>query len=113
MTMMKGDNVTEQIPLPTQPDDNQQDPHWGLFRDAGLDTEDHPSAAQSTVAAPPSQDLFSHASEYDVADQQRPATPHSDDMTPRSFQPPFEAETDPADALDQQRPVPADDDDYR
>ena len=113
MTMMKGDNMTEQIPLPTHLDDSQQDPHRGLFRAAGLDAEDHPSAAQSTVAAPPSQDLFSHASEYDVADQQRPATPHSDEMTPRSFHLPFEAETDPADALDQRRSVPVDDDDYR
>ena len=108
--------MTEQIPRRTQPDDGQQDTHQGLFRTPGHEAEDQPPAARSTattVAAQPSSDLFSHASEHDVAEQQQPASHQDDDKAPRSFQLPFEAETDTADALDQQRSVPAEDDDYR
>jgi hypothetical protein len=113
---MMGDNMTEQTPRQTPPDDGRQDTHQGLFRTAGQEVEDHSPAARSTattVAASPSSDLFSHASEHDVAEQQRPATDQDDDVAPRSFQLPFEAETDTADALDQRRSVPTDDDDYR
>jgi hypothetical protein len=56
--------------------------------------------------------VFSHASDYDVAEQQRPAAPQ-DEVTMRSLRFPFETEADPVDAIDQLRSVPIDEDDYR
>ena len=55
-------------------------------------------------------DVFSHGSEYDVAEQQRP---EHDEVAMRSLQLPFEAEVDVVDAIDQRRSVPVDEDDYR
>ena len=113
--MMKGDNLTEQISQHSHPDDRQPAKDQGLFRAAGQPTEDRHSAARTiafSAGARPSWDVFSHASEYDVTEQQRLATPH-DELTMRSLQLPFHAETDTADALDQRRFVPVDDDDYR
>jgi hypothetical protein len=68
----------------------------------------------SSAASQPSWDVFSHASDYDVAEQQRPATSH-DEVAMRSLRRPFEAETeaDVIDVIDQQRSVPVDEDDYR
>jgi hypothetical protein len=54
--------------------------------------------------------VFSHGSEYDVAEQQRP---EHDEVTMRSLQLPFEAEVDVVDAIDQWRSVPVDEDDYQ
>jgi len=110
--MMNGDNLTEQISRRSQSDDDRQAKHQGLFRAAGPGSgEQHPKA-RSIVAAQPSWDVFSHASEYDVAEQQRPATQH-DEVAMRSLRLPFEAEADVVDAIDQRRSVPVDDDDYR
>jgi hypothetical protein len=92
--MMKGDNLTEQFPRRTQSDDGRQVAHQGLFRAAGQEAEERDPAARSiapSAAAQPSWDVFSHASEYDVAEQQRPATQH-DEVAMRSFQLPFLAE---------------------
>lgn len=110
---MKGDNLTEQFSRRTQPDDGRQTAHQGLFRAAGQEAEDqHPAARSITPsgAAHPSWDVFSHASEYDVAEQQRP---EHDEVAMRSLQLPFEAEADVVDAIDQRRSVPVDEDDYR
>lgn len=113
--MMKGDNLTEQISRRTQPDDGRQAKHQGLFRAAGQEAGERDPAARSiapSVVAQLSWDVFSHASEYDVAEQQRPATQH-DEVAMRSLQLPFEAEADAVDAIDQRRSVPVDEDDYR
>lgn len=113
--MMKGDNLTEQISRRIQPDDGRQAKHRGLFRAAGQEVgERHPAARPITPSdvAQPSWDVFSHASEYDVAELQRPATQH-DQVAMRSLQLPFEAEADVVDAIDQRRSVPVDEDDHR
>jgi hypothetical protein len=97
--MMKGDNLTEQISR-----------HPDLFHAAGQEAQDrHPTGRPTAPrpAAHPSWDVFSHASEYDVADQQRP---DHDEVAMRSLQLPFAAE---ADVVDQRRSVPVDEDDYR
>jgi hypothetical protein len=113
--MMKGHNLTEQISRRTQPHDGRQAKHQGLFRAAGQQAGERDPAARSiapSAAAQPSWDVFSHASEYDVTEQQRPTTQH-DDMAMRSFQLPFIAEADVVDAIDHRRTVSADEDDYR
>jgi hypothetical protein len=115
--MMKGDNVTQQSPRHTQPDDRRQVQHHSLFRAADPQAEDrHPATRSITLsaAAHPSGDVFSHASEYDVAEQQRPATQH-DEVAMRSLRLPFETEADILDAIDQRRSVSIDEDedDYR
>jgi hypothetical protein len=110
--MMKGDNLTEQFSR-TPPDDGRQVAHQGLFRVAGQDAGERDPAARSiapSAAAQPSWDVFSHGSEYDVVEQQRP---EHDEVAMRSLQLPFEAEADIVDAIDQLRPVPVDEDDYR
>jgi hypothetical protein len=99
----------------TPPEDRRATQHHGLFRAAGQQREDrHPTARSIAprAAAQPSWDVFSHASDYDVAEQQRPAAPH-DEATMRSLRLPFETEADPVDAIDQLRLVPIDEDDYR
>lgn len=108
--MMKGDNLTEQFSRRTRPDGGRQVEHQGLFRVAGQETEEREPAARSIAPAQPSWDVFSHGSEYDVAEHQRP---EHDEVAMRSLQCPFEAEADVVDALDQRRPVPVDEDDYR
>ena len=111
----KGDNLTEQISRRTPPDDGRQAKHQGLFRAAGQGAGERDPAARSiapSAAAQPSWDVFSHASEYDIAEQQRPATQH-DEVAMRSFQLPFVAEADVVDAIDQWRSVSVDEDDYR
>lgn len=112
--MMKGDNLTEQISRRTPPDDGRHAKHQGLFRTAGQPAGERDPATRSiapSAAAQPSWDVFSHASEYDIAEQQRPATQH-DEAAMRSFQLPFVAEADVVDAIDQRRSVPVDEDDY-
>ncbi len=111
--MMRGDNMSEQISR-HQPDDLRQ-ANQGLFRAAGQDTEGRQPAARPITfgaAAQPSWAVFSNGSDYDVAEQQRPATQH-DEVAMRSLRLPFEAEADVVDALDQRRSVPFDEDDYR
>ncbi|MGH3780426.1 MAG: hypothetical protein ACRDRO_07305 [Pseudonocardiaceae bacterium] len=106
--------MTEQISRRTPPDDGRQAKHQGLFRTAGQPAGERDPATRSiasSAAAQPSWDVFSHASEYDVAEQQRPATQH-DEVAMRSFQLPFIAEADVVDAIDQRRSVPVDEDDY-
>jgi hypothetical protein len=104
--MMKGDNLTEQFSQRTPPDDGRQVAHQGLFRVAGRkEAGEQDPAARSiapTAAAQPSWDVFSHGSEYDVAEQQRP---EHDEVAMRSLQLPFEAEVDVVDAIDQWRSV--------
>lgn len=110
---MKGDNLTEQFSRRTQPDDDWQVATQGLFRAAGQETGERDPAARSitpSAAAQPSWDVFSHGSEYDVAEQQRP---EHDEVAMRSLQLPFEAEADVVDAIDPWRSVPVDEDDYR
>jgi hypothetical protein len=102
--MMKGDNLTEQFSR-----------HQGLFRVAGQEAGERDPAARSiapSAAAQPSWDVFSHGSEYDVAEQQRP---EHGKVAMRSLQLPFEAEAeaDVVDAIDQWHSVPVDEDDYR
>ena len=97
----------------TQPDDGRQVARQGLFRAAGQETGERDSAARSrapSVAAQPSWDVFSHGSEYDVAEQQRP---EHDEVAMRSLQLPLEAEGNVVDAIDQWRSAPVDADDYR
>jgi hypothetical protein len=111
--MMKGENLTEQISRRTPSDGDRQVEHQGLFRAAGQETGEREPAARSiapSAGARPSWDVFSHGSEYDVAEHQRP---EHDEVAMRSLQCPFEAEADVVDALDQRRPVPVDEDDYR
>jgi hypothetical protein len=111
--MMKGDNLTEQFSRRTPPDDGRLVGHQGLFRVAGQEAGQRDPAARSVapgVAAQPSWDVFSHGSDYDVAEQQRP---EHDEVAMRSLQLPFEAEVDVVDAIDQWRSVPVDEDDYR
>jgi hypothetical protein len=111
--MMKGDNLTEQFSRRTPPDDGRQVAHQALFRAAGQDAGERDPAARSiaaSIAAQPSWDVFSHGSEYDVAEQQRP---EHDEVAMRSLQLPFEAEVDVVDAIDQRRSIPVDEDDYR
>jgi hypothetical protein len=111
--MMKGDNLTEQFSRRTQPDDVRQVAHQGIFRAAGQETGERDPAARSiapSAAGQPSWDVFSHGSEYDVAEQQRPV---HDEMAMRSLQLPFETEVHVVDAIDQWRSVPVDEDDYR
>lgn len=110
--MMNGDDLTEQISRGSQPDDDRQAQHQGLFRAAGPGIGERPPKAQSIAAVQPSWEVFSHASEYDVAEQQRPVSPH-DEVAMRSLRFPFEAEADVLDAIDQRRSVPVDEDDYR
>ncbi len=112
---MKGDNLTEWISRRAQTDDGRQAKHQGLFRAAGQEAGERHPAARSiapSAAAQPSWDVFSHASEYDVAEQQRPATQH-DEVAMRSHQLPFEAVADVVDAIDQRRSVPVEEDEYR
>ncbi|HEV7828714.1 MAG TPA: hypothetical protein VGP04_07650 [Pseudonocardiaceae bacterium] len=97
--------MTDQFLRRTQPDDGRQVAHQGVFRAAGQEVGERDPAARSiapSAAAQPSWDMFSHASEYDVAEQQRPATQH-DEVAMRSFQLPFVAEADVVDAIDQRR----------
>jgi hypothetical protein len=111
----KGDNLTEQSSRHIQPDDRRSPQHHGLFRAAGQQAQDRDPAARSiapSAAAQPCWDVFSHASEYDVAEQQRPAT-HHDEVAMRSLRLPFDAEADVVDSIDQRRLVPVDEDDYR
>jgi hypothetical protein len=111
--MMKGDNLTDQFSRRTQPDDGRQVAHQGLFRAAGREAGERDSATPSiapNAAGQPSWDVFSHGSEYDVAEQQRP---EHHEVARRSLQRPFEAEIDVVDAIDQSRSVPVDEDDYR
>jgi hypothetical protein len=108
--------MTEQISRRTQPDVGQQGKYQGLFRAAEQAAEDRPPVTRSTAttaAARPSCDVFSHACEYDVAEQRRPATHQHDEVALQSLQLSFEAETDIVDVIDQQRSVPIDEDDYR
>ena len=98
-----------------QPEKRRRAQRQGLFWAAGQLPEDRHPAARSiapSAAAQPSWDVFSHASDYDVAEQQRPAAP-PDEVTMRSLRLPFETEADPVDAIDQLRSVPIDEDDYR
>jgi hypothetical protein len=111
----KGDNLTQPSSRHTPPQDRRPAQHHGLFRAAGQQRDDRHPAARSiapSAAAQPSGDVFSHASDYDVAEQQRPAAPQ-DEVTMRSLRLPFETEADPVDAIDQLRSVPIDEDDYR
>ena len=111
----KGDNLTEQSSRHTQPDDRRPVQHHGLFRAAGQQPEDRHPAAQRiapSAAWQPSWDVFSHASDYDVAEQQRSATDH-DEVAMRSLRHPFETDADAVDVIDQQWSVPVDEDDYR
>jgi hypothetical protein len=111
----KGDNLTQHSSRHTQPEDRRPAQHHGFFRAAGQQPEDHRPAARSiasSAAAQPSWDVFSHASDYDVAEQQRPAAPH-DEVTMRSLRLPFATEADAVDAIDQRWSVPIDEDDYR
>ena len=111
--MMKGDNLTDQFSRRTQPDDGRQVAHQGLFRAAGREAGERDSAGPSiapSAAGQPSWDVFSHGSEYDVAEQQRP---EHDEVAMRSLQLPFETEADVVDAIDQSWSVPVDEDDYR
>ena len=111
--MMKGDNLTEQFSRRTQPDDVRQVAHQGLFRAAGQETGERDPAARSiapSAAGQPYWDVFSHGSEYDVAEQQRP---EHDEMAMRSLQLPFATEVHVVDVIDQWRSVPVDEDDYR
>jgi hypothetical protein len=114
--MTKGGNLTEQSSLNIHSDDRRQAQQHGLFRAADQLAEDQHASARSIApggaAAQPSWDVFSHASEYDVAEQQRSATPH-DEAAMRSLRLPFAAEADIVDAIDQRRSVPVDEDDYR
>jgi hypothetical protein len=99
----------------TPPEDRRPAQHYGLFRAAGQQHEDRHPAARSIApgaAAQPSWDVFSHASDYDVTEQQQPAAPH-DEVTMRSLRLPFETEADSVDGIDQLRLVPIDEDDYR
>jgi hypothetical protein len=99
----------------TPPEDRRPAQHHGLFRAAGQQRDDRHPAARSIVpsaAAQPFWNVFSHASDYDIAEQQRPAAPR-DEATMRSLRLPFETEADPVDAIDQLRSVPIDEDDYR
>ena len=110
---MKGDNLTEQFSRRTPPDNGRQVAHQDLFRVAGRDAGQRDPAARSIAPSPaaqPSWDVFSHGSEYDVAEQQRP---EHDEVAKRSLQLPFEADVDVVDAIDQWRSVPVDEDDYR
>lgn len=107
----KGDNLTEQSSRHTQLDDRQQAQHHGLFCAAGQQAEDrHPVALSiaPSAAAQPSWDVFSHASEYDVAEQQRTATQHGE-VAMRSPRLPFEAEAeaDVVDVIDQRAVRPS------
>jgi hypothetical protein len=107
--------LTEQFSRRTPPDVGRQVAHQGLFRDAEQEARQRDPAAQSIApsAAPqPSWAVFSHGSEYDVAEQQRP---EHDEVAMRSLQLPFEVEVevDVVDAIDQRRSVPVDEDDYR
>jgi hypothetical protein len=107
--------LTEQFSRRTPPDDGRQVAHQALFRAAGQETGQRDPAARSiaaSVAAQPSGDVFSHGSEYDVAEQQ---PPEHDEVAMRSLQLPFEAEAevDVVDAIDQRRSIPVDEDDYR
>jgi hypothetical protein len=64
--------------------------HQGLFRAAGQDARDrHPTARTITPKRRHSTflELFSHASESDVAERQRPASQHTE-VAMRSLQPP-------------------------
>lgn len=103
--LTKGDNLTEQSSPHTQPDDRRLAQHHGLFRAADQQRVDrHPVAwpIAPSAAAQPSWDVFSHTSEYDVAEQQRPAARH-DEVAMRSLRLPFETDTDTeteADAVD-------------
>lgn len=116
--LRKGDTLTEQNSRHTPFNDDRQSQHHGLFRAADEQAEDrrHPAARSSTPNAVtnPSWDVFSHASEYDVAEQERPVTQH-DDVAMRSLRLPSEAEADAdvVDTIDQRRSVPIDEDDYR
>jgi hypothetical protein len=110
---MKGDNLTEQFSRRTPTDNGRQVAHQDLFRVAGQEAGQRDPAARSvapSAAAQPSWDVFSHGSEYDVAEQQRP---EHDEVAMRSLQLPFEADVDVVDAIDQWRSVPVDEDDYR
>ncbi|HEX4102860.1 MAG TPA: hypothetical protein VHY21_20325 [Pseudonocardiaceae bacterium] len=105
--------MTEQFSRRTSPDDGRQVAHQGLFRVAGQEAGQRDPAARSvapSAAAQPSWDVFSHGSDYDVAEQQ---SPDYDEVAMRSLQLPFEAEVDVVDAIDQWRSVPVDEDDYR
>jgi hypothetical protein len=106
--------LTQQSSRHTPPEDRRPAQHHGLFRAAGQQYEDRHPAARSIApsAAQPSWDVFSHASDSDVAEQQRPAAAH-DEVTMRSLRLPFATEADPADAIDQLRLIPIDEDDYR
>ena len=111
----KGDNLTEQSSQHTQPDDRCPAQHHSLFLAAGQQAENRDPAARSatpSAVAQPFWDVFSHASEHDVAEQQQPAT-HHDEMAMRSLRLPFDAKADVVDAIDQQQSVPVDEDDYR
>lgn len=113
--MTKGDNLTEQSSRHIQSDDRRQAQPRGLFRAAGQLAKDRHPAARSIApgaGAQPSWDVFSHASEYDVVEQQRPVTQH-DEVAMQSRRLPFEVEADVIDAIDQRRSVPVDEDDYR
>jgi hypothetical protein len=114
-TMTKDGNLTEQSSRHTHADDGRQAQHHGLFRAVDQLAEDHHAAARSIAsgaAAHPSWDVFSHASESDVAEEQRSAALH-DEAAMRSLRLPFDAEADIVDAIDQRRSVPVDEDDYR
>jgi hypothetical protein len=103
--MMKGDNLTEQFSRRTPPDDGRQVGHQGLFRVAGQQTGEQDSAARSiapSVAAQPSGDVFSHGSDYDVAEQQRP---EHDEVAMRALQLPFEAEVGSSGARHHSQPA--------
>jgi hypothetical protein len=113
--MTKGGDLTEQSSRHIHSDDRRQAQQHGLFRAAGQLAEDQHAAARSIASgatSQPSWDVFSHASEYDVAEQQLSETQH-DEAAMRSLRLPFDAEADMVDAIDQRRCVPVDEDDYR
>jgi hypothetical protein len=113
--MTKGGNLTEQSSRHIHSGDRREAQHHGLFRAAGQLAEDQHAAGRpiaSGASAQPSWDVFSHASEYDVMEQQRSDAQH-DEVAMRSLRHPFNFEVDMVDAIDQGRSVPVDEDDYR
>jgi hypothetical protein len=113
--MTKGGNLTEQSSRHIHFGDRREAQRHGLFRAAGQLAEDQHAAARSIASgatAQPSWDVFSHASEYDVVEQQRSDAEH-DEVAMRSLRHPFNIDADMVDAIDQGRSVPVDEDDYR
>jgi hypothetical protein len=104
--MMKGDNLTDQFLRRTNLTMVGRSRIRASFALLGKRSESEIRRPGPSPPAPPRNlpawDVFSYASEYDVAEQQRPATQH-DEVAMRSFQLPFVAEADVVDAIDQRR----------